>query len=207
MRSSAFLARLALTATTVTGLAGLALAALPTPVTAADPTVQVEGFAFTPDTVTIPVGGSVTWTIGNDPEQHTVTPTDDAAFDDSGPLFPGDTFSVRFADPGTFAYLCTFHPFMTGTITVVAASPSATEALATAGSSDQVSAATPASSAPVTSPSPAPLTGANGDSAGDGDGPPAALLGAIAVVVIATIGALLFVRSIRSRRRGDDSER
>ncbi len=192
-------------ARTLPGTAALGLAALPTPVTAADPAVLVEGFAFTPDSVTIPEGGSVTWTVGNDPEQHTVTPTDDADFDGSGPLFPGDTFSVRFASAGTFAYLCTFHPFMTGTITVVAARPSATETLASAGSSDQVSAAPPVPSAAATSPSTVPSPGANGD--GDSDSPPTALLGAIAVVVIGTIGALAFVLSTRSQRRGDDSER
>jgi hypothetical protein len=33
----------------------------------------------------------------------------------------GDSYSVTFTAAGTYAYLCTPHPFMTGTVTVVAA--------------------------------------------------------------------------------------
>ncbi len=122
----------------------------------ADGAVLVEAFAFAPSAVTIPTGASVTWTIGTDPEQHTVTPTDDSAFAGSGQLFTGDTFSVRFETAGAFDYLCTLHPFMTGTVTVVAAeSPAPTVAAvspsAAAATTAPVSSAS-ASSPPATTP-------------------------------------------------------
>ena len=86
--------------------------------------VLVEGYAFAPATVRIPVGGSVTWTLGADPEQHTVTPVAPAPFEDSGNLFSGDTFEVTFEEPGTWEYLCTLHPTMRGSVVVLAAATS-----------------------------------------------------------------------------------
>ena len=79
--------------------------------------VQVVDFAFEPATLTVPVGATVTWTnTGN--RRHTVT-ADDGSFD-SGRLDPGEQFSQTFDQPGTFTYLCGFHPEMTGTIVVEA---------------------------------------------------------------------------------------
>lgn len=97
-----------------------------------DAVVAVEDFAFTPATVTVVAGGSVTWEARRDPEQHTVTPTDDGAFAGSGSLFAGDDYTVRFDTPGRFAYICSFHPFMTGTVVVEAAVASASAAVASA---------------------------------------------------------------------------
>ena len=37
---------------------------------------------------------------------------------DSGTLAQGDEFSETFGTAGTFAYHCTIHPSMTGTVTV-----------------------------------------------------------------------------------------
>jgi plastocyanin len=84
--------------------------------------VLVQGFAFQPPGVTIAAGGSVTWTIGSDPEQHTVTPREAGAFEGSDQLFTGDTFTVTFDQPGAIEYFCTIHPTMVGTVEVVAAS-------------------------------------------------------------------------------------
>ncbi len=113
-------------------LLGLVLLAMPASAAAATPepgadAVLIDDFAFSPPEMTVTAGESVTWTFGSDPEQHTVTPADGEAFDGSRQLFTDDTFVVRFDEAGTFAYLCTLHPFMTGTVTVVAAaaSPSA----------------------------------------------------------------------------------
>ena len=37
---------------------------------------------------------------------------------DSGDMAPNATFSTTFAQPGTYAYHCTIHPFIRGTIVV-----------------------------------------------------------------------------------------
>jgi plastocyanin len=61
---------------------------------------------FTPETVRVAVGGTVTWSNdGRNP--HTVT-ADDGAFD-SGNIAAGATFSRTFDEPGVFAYHCSYH--------------------------------------------------------------------------------------------------
>src|SRR5262245_45402399 len=71
--------------------------------------------AYSPNPVTISVGGTITWT-NNDSTTHTAT-ANDASFD-SGSIAPGRTFSGTFWTAGSFAYKCTLHPGMVGTITV-----------------------------------------------------------------------------------------
>jgi len=77
--------------------------------------VTIKDFEFTPATVTIAIGGTVTWT-NDGPATHTAT-ADDGSFD-SGNLSQGKTFSHTFQTAGTFAYHCTIHPFMTATVVV-----------------------------------------------------------------------------------------
>jgi plastocyanin len=62
----------------------------------------------------VPVGGSVVWT-NNDTQQHTAT---SAGNFDAGAIQPGSTATVEFETAGTFTYICSFHPFMTGTVVV-----------------------------------------------------------------------------------------
>ncbi len=77
--------------------------------------VQVVDFAFEPAMVMIEAGDTVTWTnTGNRP--HTIT-ADDGSFD-SGRLDPGEQFSFTFNEPGTFTYVCGFHPEMQGSVMV-----------------------------------------------------------------------------------------
>jgi plastocyanin len=85
---------------------------------AADESVAIAGFAFDPAAVTVSVGDSVTWTNG-DGVGHTAT-ADGGSFD-TGTIGGGGSDSVTFSTAGTFAYHCTIHPAMTGTITVQAA--------------------------------------------------------------------------------------
>ncbi|MEE8420384.1 MAG: cupredoxin family copper-binding protein [Dehalococcoidales bacterium] len=89
----------------------------PAPAPVPSPTVEVEisGFAFKPDTLTVPPGTTVTWTNLDGPA-HTVT-TRETRYDSK--LLPtGDTFSYTFEQNGTYEYYCTIHPFMTATIIV-----------------------------------------------------------------------------------------
>ena len=86
----------------------------------AGPSVSVQDNQFVPTTVEAQVGATITWS--NDGHSaHTVT-ADDASFD-SGVLNAGDTFTITFDAPGTYAYYCDFHggpggQGMSGTIVV-----------------------------------------------------------------------------------------
>jgi YVTN family beta-propeller protein len=82
---------------------------------AGQPAIAIASFAFVPSAISIAVGQSVIWT-NRDTVPHTVT-SDDGTWD-SGPLQPGAVFSEKFDRPGTYAYHCSIHPFMKGTIDV-----------------------------------------------------------------------------------------
>ena len=85
---------------------------------AATHAVTISEFAFSPATLTITAGDTVTWT-NDDPVVHTSTSAGGAW--DSGDLPQGASFSFTFTTPGTYDYLCTPHPSMTGRIVVQAA--------------------------------------------------------------------------------------
>ncbi len=100
----------------------------PPPAVAGD--IRIADFSFTPSQLQVPVGTTVHWVNGG-VAPHTVTARDGTF--DSGFLSTGDAYARTFATPGTFAFFCTIHPSMTGTVTVtgsdgspapVAASPS-----------------------------------------------------------------------------------
>ena len=92
--------------------------------------VAIADFAFAPATLTITAGDTVTWT-NEDQIEHTATSTTGAF--DSGLLGQGASYSFTFTTPGTYAYLCTPHPSMTGQIVVQAAAAPAPTASAQAG--------------------------------------------------------------------------
>lgn len=86
------------------------------PAAAAAPViVHLHDFMFDPNTITIPAGGTVEFD-NDDGARHTVTASDKSF--DSGDLKPGQKWSHVFATAGTYAYTCTQHPEMTGTIIV-----------------------------------------------------------------------------------------
>ncbi len=107
------------TALAVAVLAAGALASQGAP--AADPKVQIDQYAFLPQRITVKPGTTVTWT-NDDDDSHTVTSS--AKLFKSRPLDTGDKFSFTFTTPGAYAYFCSLHPHMTGTIVVEAASGS-----------------------------------------------------------------------------------
>src|SRR5262249_32875786 len=81
----------------------------------AEPSSNFMSWTYMPSAVTVAFGESVTWNnAGGAP--HTVT-ADDGSFD-SGNMDPGAVFAWTPPVSGTYAYHCTFHPWMTGTVVV-----------------------------------------------------------------------------------------
>lgn len=103
----------------ITGGVGQAAAAAPSAAASAaaagGDSAQIANFAFSPATLTVKVGTTVTWT-NTDTAAHTVT-ADDGSFNSSR-LATGATFQQAFATAGTFTYHCAIHSSMKGTVTV-----------------------------------------------------------------------------------------
>ncbi len=80
--------------------------------------VAIKGFAFSPSSITVKKGDTVTWT-NDDSAAHTVTTkgTNPESFD-SGTLANGKSFSHTFKAVGTYTYICNFHSSMIGTVKV-----------------------------------------------------------------------------------------
>ncbi|SVE31573.1 uncharacterized protein METZ01_LOCUS484427, partial [marine metagenome] len=84
-----------------------------------DHSVNIQSMAFSPNTITIQVGDSITWT-NQDSFSHTATSTSGPVSFDSGTLSNSATFTFTFTTPGTYQYKCNFHSSMTATIIVEA---------------------------------------------------------------------------------------
>lgn len=91
----------------------------PTAKAAASASVTISDFKFTPDTVTVNEGDTITWT-NDGPTVHTAT-AEDGSFD-TGILRKGESGSATFTQAGTVNYLCQPHPNMQGKVVVQAAS-------------------------------------------------------------------------------------
>ena len=118
------------------------------PASASSPSVSMAGRAFSPATVTIAAGGSVTFR-NDDDRAHTVT-AKDGAFN-SGPIAEGGSWKRTFKQAGTFSFLCAIHPEMTGKVVVKGSGGSGGSALA----------ATPKPT-PTPTPTPAPAVTTEG---------------------------------------------
>jgi plastocyanin len=77
--------------------------------------VKIDNFSFGPQTVTVPVGATVTW-INRDDIPHTVVSTD--GLFNSKVRDTDEKFSYTFAKAGTYPYYCSVHPKMTGKVVV-----------------------------------------------------------------------------------------
>lgn len=77
--------------------------------------VNIDNFAFAPTTLTVPTGGTVTWT-NRDEEPHTVV-ANDGSFHSPG-MGSQATFSYTFMTAGKFDYVCSIHPYMHATVVV-----------------------------------------------------------------------------------------
>ncbi len=108
-----------------------------------DPSDTISDFKFTPAALTIHAGDTVTWTnVG--PTEHTATASNGSF--NTGILKKGQSASHTFAQPGTYAYICTIHPFMHGTIVVLASTTTTT----TTTSTTPTTTTTPTSTTPST---------------------------------------------------------
>ena len=74
-----------------------------------------EKWGYAPATRRVQPGTWVSWS-NNGQDAHTVTAADESF--DSGNLDPSEGFSWFFDSPGTFDYVCAFHPWMAGKIIV-----------------------------------------------------------------------------------------
>lgn len=77
--------------------------------------ILIQGNAYSPATLTVNAGTTVTWT-NKDAVDHTVT--SDTKLFDSGNISSNGTFSYKFSTAGTYNYHCTIHQEMTGTVIV-----------------------------------------------------------------------------------------
>jgi plastocyanin len=94
---------------------GGASAGTPTATSAGSGAVAIRNFAFGPTPITVSRGTVVTWT-NRDASVHTATAVDRSF--DTGNIEPGRSAAHTFDTPGTFAYRCTIHQYMTGSIVV-----------------------------------------------------------------------------------------
>jgi plastocyanin len=112
--------RVRLVALILSGVAALALAGS---VLAANASVRItesnNRYSFGPAKVFVNVGQAVTWTNGSD-APHTVTSNSGTELASSN-INAGGTFSHTFNSTGTFAYHCTIHTYMKGSVVVLAA--------------------------------------------------------------------------------------
>jgi plastocyanin len=76
---------------------------------------KIDNFSFSPATLNVAVGTTVTWT-NHDDIPHTVVSTDGVF--KSKVIDTDEKFSYSFSKAGTFPYYCSVHPKMTGTVVV-----------------------------------------------------------------------------------------
>jgi plastocyanin len=81
--------------------------------------VSIDNFTFTPQTLTVKAGTTVTWT-NKDDIPHGIAWTNNA-FTRSQALDTDDKYTLTFSKPGTYQYFCYLHPHMVGTLVVQAA--------------------------------------------------------------------------------------
>ncbi|MDQ1508686.1 MAG: hypothetical protein QOG50_530 [Actinomycetota bacterium] len=116
--------------------------------------MSVHDFAFSPSTLTVPVGTTVQITNTGQSTHTWSSDPGDAQQWDSGPINPGSSFSVTFNGAGQFGFHCNIHPYMTGTVVVVASTPSTTAAPTTVTTPATTAPSAPVMTTPISAPSP-----------------------------------------------------
>ena len=87
------------------------------PTVSGQTTITMKSFAFSPAQVTINKGATVVWT-NEDSAPHQLKSDSGFVAMDSQIIPQDSSFSVVFNQAGTYAYHCTLHPSMIGTIIV-----------------------------------------------------------------------------------------
>lgn len=93
---------------------------LAAPAVAATQQVMMQNYAYSPATLTVRVGDTVTWVQHDEAPHDVVTTSAPVAF--RGPkLSAGQSWSYTFRQPGTYSYYCSVHPDMRASVTVLPA--------------------------------------------------------------------------------------
>jgi amicyanin len=78
--------------------------------------IKIDNFSFTPPTLNVPAGTTVTW-INHDDVPHTIVSSEGKTL--KSPVLDTDgKFSYTFKTAGTYPYYCGIHPKMTGKVVV-----------------------------------------------------------------------------------------
>jgi plastocyanin len=77
--------------------------------------IEIQSFKFAPDTLTVHVGDTITWT-NRDVAPHTATAKDKSW--DTGPIKKDESKSLEVTDNTVADFICRFHPMMKGKLTV-----------------------------------------------------------------------------------------
>ena len=85
--------------------------------TSSGASVSIDNFTFSPPTITVAAGSTVTW-VNQDDIPHTVVASDKAF--KSKVMDTDEKFSFTFTRPGEYAYFCSLHPHMVGKVVVKA---------------------------------------------------------------------------------------
>jgi plastocyanin len=81
--------------------------------------VEIVDFAYGPAELEVSSGDTVTFTNSDDAAHTATSESDDPAEFDTGDIDGGDSAEVTFEEVGDYAYYCSIHDYMTGTIRVV----------------------------------------------------------------------------------------
>jgi plastocyanin len=84
---------------------------------AGNETIEISNFAYSPASVTVKVGTTITFT-NEESVEHTATSNTEGLFE-TGALGMGQSVRLKMNKVGTFSFHCSFHAFMRGTIKVV----------------------------------------------------------------------------------------
>jgi plastocyanin len=127
-------------------LAAAVALAVPATASADDFAISMPGKYFDPQRLTVVAGDQVSWR-NADFVSHEVRATNGAF--DSGPIGRQAVYLHRFDSPGSYALVCSIHPFMTGAVDVVGATLNGPKAAVVAGEPVRLEGRAPAGSGPV----------------------------------------------------------
>jgi plastocyanin len=153
-------------------------------------TVELKDACFTPTNLHIQPGDEVTW-VNRDSIGHVVAGSRWGRFDEMG---KGDRLTVRFDDPGVYAYTCFLHAGMNGAVIVgdVKTPSSTVEDMSVSAPTEVANPQPPASS--VTDPGTAPISTTSSDSS------PWRTVWFVALGLLLGAGGTLVTQRLASRR-------